>query len=71
MNMTQQQEVSPKPLLLNISQAAQMLGLGHTKLYELIANEGLPVVRFGRAVRVPYSSLQDWIKRREEQGRSA
>jgi len=71
MNTTQQQEVSSKPLLLNITQAAQMLGLGRTKMYELIANEGLPTVRFGRAIRVPYSSLQGWIKQREEQGGSA
>lgn len=71
MNMTQQEEVFSTPLLLNIEQAEQMLGLGRSKIYELIANEGLPVVRFGRAIRVPYASLQDWIKQREEQNTSA
>lgn len=71
MNTTQQEEVSATPLLLNVAQAEQMLGLGRSKIYELIANEGLPVVRFGRAIRVPYASLQDWIKQREEQNTSA
>ena len=27
---------TPQPLLLNISQVARMLGLGRTKVYELI-----------------------------------
>lgn len=71
MQTTQQEEVSSKPILLNIAQAAQILGLGRTKMYELIANEGLPTVRFGRAIRIPYTSLQDWIKQREEQNTSA
>ena len=40
------------PLLLSIPDVAATLGLGRSKVYELIAKEGLPVVRFGRSVRV-------------------
>ena len=47
-----------QPLLLNITQVAKTLGLGRTKVYELIANEGLPVLRFGGAPRVSCTSLQ-------------
>ena len=54
-----------QPLLLNIPQVATMLGLSRTKVYELIATEGLPVVRFGRAVRVSLKSLQQWVEQRE------
>lgn len=54
------------PLLLSVPEAAKTLGLGRTKVYELIATEGLPVVRFGRAVRVSVTSLQQWIQRREQ-----
>jgi excisionase family DNA binding protein len=54
------------PLLLSIPQVAKALCLGRTKVYELIATEGLPVVRFGRAVRVSPMSLQQWLARREE-----
>ena len=69
MQTTQQEEVSSTPLLLNIAQAEQALGLGRSKIYDLIANEGLPIIRFGRAIRVPDASLQDWIKQREEQNK--
>ena len=59
--------VATSPLLLTIPDVARRLGLGRTKVYELIATEGLPVVRFGRAVRVSVSSLQRWVEQREKQ----
>lgn len=55
-----------QPLLLNISQVAKSLGLSRTKVYTLIATEGLPVVRFGRAVRVSPTSLERWLQQREQ-----
>ena len=57
--------VSSLPLLLSIPEVAKILGLGRTKVYELIAREGLPVVRFGKAVRVSPTSLQQWLERRQ------
>jgi len=59
--------VSSPLLLLSVPEVAKALGLGRTKIYELIACEGLPVVRFGRAVRVSAASLQRWIEQREKQ----
>jgi excisionase family DNA binding protein len=69
--MQKQNEVSPQPLLLNIKQAMQVLGLGKTKIYELIANEGLPVERFGKSVRFYYPALQQWIVDRRSSGDAA
>ena len=54
------------PLLLSIPDVAASLGLGRSKVYELIAKEGLPVVRFGRSVRVSAASLQKWVQQREQ-----
>ena len=56
-----------EPLLLTIPQVMKVLRLGRTMIYQLIDKEGLPVVHFGRAVRVSYTSLQEWIKQREAQ----
>jgi excisionase family DNA binding protein len=55
-----------QPLLLSIPDVAASLGLGRSKVYELIAQEGLPVIRFGRAVRVSAASLQKWVEQREQ-----
>jgi excisionase family DNA binding protein len=57
---------TPQPLLLNVPQVCKMLGLSRTKVHILIKSEGLPVVRFGRSVRVSPTSLQQWLAKRED-----
>ncbi len=52
------------PLLLTTTQAAQRLGIGRTKLYELISAGELPTIPIGRAKRVPAAAVQDWIDRK-------
>ena len=54
-------------LLLNIPEVVKSLRLSRTKMYELIAVEGLPVVRFGRAVRVSRAALEQWVQQREQE----
>ena len=57
-----------EPLLVTIPQVAMMLGLGRTKVYDLIEREGLPSIKLGTARRVPVKALQAWLDQRE--GRS-
>ena len=54
-------------LLLRIPEAAR-LGLGRSTVYELIQAGALPVVRIGKAVRIPASRLEAWV---EQQARTA
>ena len=56
-----------QPLLLNVPQVMKLLGFSRSKVYKLIRLEGLPVVRFGRSVRVSPTSLQQWLVEREQQ----
>jgi excisionase family DNA binding protein len=51
-------------LLLRTDEAARLLGLGRTKVFELLTAGELPVVRIGRAVRVPRGELERWIAER-------
>ncbi|MFL5588068.1 MAG: helix-turn-helix domain-containing protein [Ktedonobacteraceae bacterium] len=60
----QKKEVLLQPLLLSIPEVAAALRLSRAKVYQLIDVEGLPVVRFGRAVRVPHALLQQWVEQR-------
>ena len=64
--VTQKKEVMRQPLLLTIPEAAASLRLSRAKVYRLIEFECLPVVRFGRAVRVSAKALEQWIERREQ-----
>jgi excisionase family DNA binding protein len=61
-----QNEVSSQRLLLRVPEVAKALGLGRTKVYELIATGELPVIRLGRAVRVSVAALQKWVDEREK-----
>ncbi len=55
-----------QPLLLTIPQVMQCMGLGRNKVYDLINKEGLPVLRFGRAVRISRTALEQWLEQREQ-----
>jgi excisionase family DNA binding protein len=52
------------PLLLTIPQAARVLAIGRTTVYELIKARHLEPVRIGRSTRIPVESLQDFVDRR-------
>lgn len=58
-------DVTQQPLL-TLDQAAKQLGLGRTKIYDLINNEGLPIIKFGKSTRINPASLQEWLKAREQ-----
>ncbi len=58
---------SPFPTLLTVAQVATALHLGRTKVYELIWKEGLPVIRFGRSVRISPQALRTWLEQREHE----
>jgi len=69
--MESPQEGAPQRLLLRIPEVAETLGIGRTKIYELIATGELPTIRVGRAIRISVSTLQKWVEEREQQGLSA
>jgi excisionase family DNA binding protein len=53
-------------LLLRPVEAAEAIGIGRSKVYELIARGELPSVRIGASVRVPVDALRAWIARQLE-----
>lgn len=52
-----------EPMLLRPLEAARLLGIGHSKLFEMMASHDLPVVRLGRCVRIPRQDLLLWVDR--------
>jgi excisionase family DNA binding protein len=54
-------------LLLRAEEAAKLLGLGRSKVFQLLASGELPSVRIVRAVRVPAAELRVWVERRTKE----
>jgi excisionase family DNA binding protein len=51
-------------LLLRPIEAAEAIGIGRSKVYELLASGELPSIRIGSSVRVPIDRLREWIDRK-------
>lgn len=56
-----------EPLLLTPRELSHLLRLGRNKTYELLATGAIPVIRFGRAIRIERSAVERWV--REQTGR--
>lgn len=50
-----------RPLLVDAKQAARLLGIGRTTLYELIHAEAITPVRIGRCVRFAVADLETFV----------
>lgn len=61
----------PERLALRVNEAAELLGVSRTLVYELINSGDLPVIRFGTAVRIPLLGLKEWVERRSTGGPDA
>lgn len=60
---------SVEPICVKVNEAARMIGVGRTKLYQLIATGDVEVVKLGKSTRITVASLRELIKR--QQGRVA
>lgn len=61
---TTDHEEATRPLLVNITQAAAILAVSRSSIYQLIWNEQLTPIRIGRSVRFPIGHIEDFVARR-------
>ena len=54
---------SVEPICVQVNDAARMLGVGRTKLYELIASGEIDAVKIGKSTRITTVSLHRLIMR--------
>ena len=59
-----------RPLLVSVEQAAGLLGIGRTMLYELIRRGDLRPIRIGRCVRIPRREPEEFVERLVGQSQS-
>ncbi|GAB4428905.1 MAG: hypothetical protein OHK0015_12220 [Chloroflexi bacterium OHK40] len=59
-----QLEAAIEPLLVKVEEAARILCLSRSTIYELMDSGELPSVRHGAARRIPVAALRAWVARR-------
>lgn len=52
-----------EPICVRVNDAARMIGVGRTKLYELISSGELETVKIGNATRITTASLHNLVER--------
>jgi excisionase family DNA binding protein len=55
--------VPPRRLLLSVTEAAFVLGVGRTRMYELLAAGLVESVHIGRLHKIPAGALEDFVER--------
>jgi excisionase family DNA binding protein len=55
-------------LLLTMTEAARVLSIGRTTMYELVGAGEIDVVHIGRSARVPVGALAEFVERRRADG---
>ena len=55
------------PLLLNVKQLADLLGVSDSSVYELIQEGGFPSLRIGKRIVIPKEELREWISARTKE----
>jgi excisionase family DNA binding protein len=55
------------PLLLNVKQLADLLGVSDSSVYELIQEDGFPSLRIGKRIVIPKEELREWIATRTKE----
>ena len=54
------------PLTLNAREAAEVLRISKSKVYELAQSESFPAIRIGKRVVIPRDKLIQWMNARAE-----
>jgi excisionase family DNA binding protein len=65
--VSRQEESCPQaqviePLAVRIPEACRMIGIGRSKLYELIADGTIEIVKIGSATVIPVSQLKALVE---------
>jgi excisionase family DNA binding protein len=56
-------EPAVEPLLVRVEEAARILSLSRSTIYEMMDAGELPSVRRGSARRIPVAALREWVAR--------
>lgn len=63
-----QSPVKQERLTLSVPEAAALIGVSPSKMYEIVRSEGFPAIRVGKRVLVNAKRLEAWLDEMTEKG---
>lgn len=60
--------VKSEKLTLSVPEAAQIVGVSQSKMYEIVKIKGFPTIHIGRRLLVSAKGLERWIEEQAEKG---
>lgn len=65
--MSEGRQTAPlESLLFTAEEVASLLGIGRTKVFEMLASGELSAIRIGRCVRISKAQLETWVDEKLE-----
>lgn len=55
-------------LTLSIPEAAKVLGISQTRMYQLSRSEGFPSISVGRRILISVRGLERWVEEQAQKG---
>lgn len=55
-------------LTLSVPEAAEIIGISKSKMYELVRSKGFPTIQVGKRLLVSAKGLERWIEEQAEKG---
>lgn len=55
-------------LTLSVPEAAQIVGVSQSKMYEIVKIKGFPTIQIGRRLLVSAKGLERWIEEQAKKG---
>ena len=60
--------VEKRKLTLTVPEAAELVGISKSKMYEIVRIKGFPCIRFGGRILISANKLEQWIDEQAEKG---
>ena len=62
------QVVTTEKLTYSVQEAAEVVGISTSRMYQLVKTTGFPVVQIGRRLRVSKKGLERWVEEQATKG---
>ena len=60
--------IKPEKLTYSVQEAAEVVGISASRMYQLVKTTGFPAVCIGRRIRVSKKGLERWVEEQAQKG---